>query len=220
MQTGGRTVTRFRLSAVALAGIISLSYAHDGKDHSADTGQAATAPPVTEAAKPKGPPDEATTREYFTDLPVQSQDGEWRRFYTDLLKDKTVVINFVYTNCLDACPLQTAKLVQVKDSIGDLFGDRVHFVSVSIDPTRDTPEALREFAKTQRAEHAGWTFITGEKKNIDHIVKKLGQYNDDVDMHSTALLLGNVRTRHWVKIRPDIPTAALVYQVQSFAEEG
>jgi len=181
---------------------------------------AATAPAQQTGNPARQPPDEATTRNYFTDLPVQSQDGEWRRFYTDLLKDKTVVINFVYTNCLDACPLQTAKLVQVKESIGDLFGDRVHFVSISIDPERDTPEALLEFAKQQRADHPGWTFVTGEKTNIDHIVKKLGQYSDDVDMHSTAILLGNVRTRHWVKIRPDIPTAALVYQVQSFAEEG
>jgi cytochrome oxidase Cu insertion factor (SCO1/SenC/PrrC family) len=207
------------LSALALAGVLTFGHAHDGKDHGAG-GQAAAANQVAQAAKPEGPPDETTTRNYFTDLPVQSQDGEWRRFYTDLLKDKTVVINFVYTNCPDACPLQTAKLVQVKESIGDLFGDRVHFVSISIDPERDTPEALKKFAEQQRADVPGWSFVTGEKKNIDHIVKKLGQYSDDVDMHSTALLLGNVRTRHWVKIRPDIPTAALVHQVQSFAEEG
>ncbi len=141
------------------------------------------------------------------------------RFYSDVLKDRVVMINFIYTNCADACPLTTYKLTQVKKALGERFGEDVFFVSISVDPERDTPKALRTFAATQKAEHPGWIFLTGRKSHIDTIVKKLGQYNAEAQMHSTLLLAGNVKTRHWAKVPPMATVEEMVLRVQTLVSE-
>ena len=71
------------------------------------------------AAKPADSAADAAARKYFTDLPVQTQTGETVRFYTDVLKDRVVLVNFVFSNCKDACPLLIHKMVQVKNALGD-----------------------------------------------------------------------------------------------------
>ncbi|MDH3279865.1 MAG: SCO family protein [Gammaproteobacteria bacterium] len=164
--------------------------------------------------------DEQKARDYFTDLPLITQDGEQVRFYTDVLKDRVVLINFVYTNCKDTCPLMTQMLLMVRDRLGELFDNPVHFVSISTDPERDTPQALTEFAKQQKADDPGWVFLTGEKNNIDFILKRLGQYTPQFEAHSTLMLAGNVRTRHWMKIPPMTPVPAIVVRLQTLASES
>ncbi len=157
-------------------------------------------------------------RAYFTDTELVTQDGKKVRFYSDVLEGHTVVINVIYTNCKDACPLITQKLIEVKGQIGDLFGNQVHFVSISSDPVRDTPAALKAFAKKQKADVPGWVFLTGDKKNIDFILKKLGQFSEHVEEHSTLLIAGNVPEKRWSKIRPDAPSPAIATRLQLLAK--
>src|SRR5688572_2096959 len=76
---------------------------------------------------------ESKAREYFTDTKLKTHADRTVRFYSDALKDKVVLINFVFTQCGDACPLITAKLVYVKKELGETFGRDVRFVSISID---------------------------------------------------------------------------------------
>ncbi len=163
---------------------------------------------------------EAATRKYFSDLPLVTQEGKHVRFYTDVLKDNVVLINFIYTNCRDACPLLTRKLTQVKAELGDVFGREIHFVSISVDPARDTPQALAKFARQQNAEHPGWVFLTGAKHNVETILKTLGQYSPEVNAHSTLLRAGNVKTHHWTKIRPMAPVPAIALKLKDLASEG
>ena len=59
---------------------------------------------------------------YFPNVPVQDQDGETWAFYDDLLDDRVVVINFVYTACSSLCPLTTARLARLADRLGDRLG--------------------------------------------------------------------------------------------------
>ncbi len=176
---------------------------------------------VTAPVKPKkkGRPDEQTTRNYFTDLPLLTQEGKHVRFYTDVLKDRVVLINFIYANCRDACPLITQKLAQVKGRLGDLFGTQVYFVSISSDPNRDTPQALAKFAKQQKVEHPGWLFLTGKPNNLKQIVGKLGQYSPDFQSHSTLMLAGNVKTAHWAKIPPNAPPALIAERLRLLVED-
>jgi len=141
-------------------------------------------------------------REYFTNLELVNQDGETVRFFDDVLKDKVVVINFIFTNCEGACPLMTHKLTLVRDSFEGKIGNPLQFVSLSIDPERDTPAAMKEFAKTHHADHDGWVFLTGKPENLEAITKRLGQFTDDVEAHSTMMLAGNVNEAHWIKIQP------------------
>lgn len=72
---------------------------------------------------------------YFPNVPLVTQDGKTVHFYSDLLKGKMVVINFIYTKCRDSCPMETAKLAQVQRMLGDRVGRDVFFYSVSIDPS-------------------------------------------------------------------------------------
>lgn len=162
---------------------------------------------------------EEKAREYFTNLEVIDQDGNRLRFYDDVLSGKVVVINFIFTNCQGACPLMTQNLKMVRDMLGVELGKDIHFVSISIDPVRDTPAAMKEFAEKQYADEDGWRFVTGDPDNLEYIVKKLGQYNDNVEAHSTLLIAANVRTAHWTKIAPNIPPNGVVDRLRGLIEE-
>ena len=95
--------------------------------------------PVERVATPWG-------AEYFPNVPLITHEGRTVRFFDDLIRDKVVVISFIYTHCPDACPLETAKLAEVASLLGERIGKDVFFYSISIDPKRDTPEVLREYS--------------------------------------------------------------------------
>lgn len=173
------------------------------------TGAWAGAPAVTALAQRAPADHDAQSRAYFTDLELLTQDGERVRFYSDVLRDQVVLINFIFTHCEGACPMLTHRLTQVRDLMGSEEAQRVRFVSISIDPERDTPEALKAFSQEQRADDENWWFLTGEPDHVHQVVKRLGQYSPDVEAHSTLLLAGNVRNRHWMKIPPNTPAPAI-----------
>ena len=175
------------------------------------------APPVT--ATGTDPAAEARARDYFTNLEVISQDGDRMRFYDDVLRGKVVVLNFIFTNCQGACPMMTRNLTLVRDMLGDAVGRDIHFVSISLDPVRDTPAAMKAFARTHDADHLGWLFLTGQPQNLEHIVSALGQYTDDLEAHSTLLLAANVRTAHWTKIPPTVPPNGVAERLRLLIEE-
>jgi len=141
-------------------------------------------------------------REYFTNLELVNQDGEKVRFFDDVLKDNVVVIDFIFTNCEGACPIMTQKLTVVRDQLIGRFGNPVKFVSLSIDPLRDTPAALKAFADKHGADNDGWIWLTGDPSHLQEIIRRLGQYTDDVESHSTMMLAGNVNEAHWMKVMP------------------
>ncbi len=149
-----------------------------------------------------------------------NQDGERVRFFTDVLQDHVVLINFIFTNCGNACPLLTRSLASAADLLGDDMGKTVRFVSISIDPARDDPAAMKAFAEKHGANRPGWLFLTGEQANIDRIVKKLGSYSPDVEAHSTAVLAGNVPEHHWTKIVPNLPPQAIAERMRELMGKG
>lgn len=174
---------------------------------------AIAASPPASAAVSDGDAD-AKAREWFTDTVLLTQDGAPVRFYTDVIRDKVVVVDFIFTRCAGACPILTAKMNAVRRELGDLFGSKVRFVSISIDPEFDTPEELVHFAKKHGAVHPEWLFLTGEKADVKGVVSRLGQWTEEVSAHSTIFIAGNARTRHWTKIRLDAPADAFALQVR------
>lgn len=187
---------------------------HAGHQHAAQPDQPAVAPLLPVPGKP-GPQDASS---YFTELELQTQDGRPVRFYSDVLQGRTVLINVIYASCKDACPLLTQQLNEVRAQLpAEMFGKQVFFVSVTSDPANDTPQALKEFAKKQSADVPGWTFLTGRKDRVDHILKKLGQYSETVEGHSTLFIAGNVPAKRWSKIRPDAPAAAIAERLVALA---
>lgn len=175
------------------------------------------------AARPASATDAAAAeekaRKYFTDLEVIDQNGKRLRFYSDVLRNRVVLINFIFTNCPDACPMATHKLIQVRKQMAEAVRDDVWFVSISIDPERDTPEAMKTFAKKHGVDESRWIFLTGEKENLDTIIKKLGQYTPDIESHSTLMLAGNTITRHWTRVMPMVPPEGIAQQMRSLVEE-
>jgi protein SCO1 len=139
---------------------------------------------------------------YFPNVTLVTQDGKAVRFYDDLVRGKMVVINFIYTKCGDTCPLETAKLAQVQRLLGDRVGKDVFFYSISIDPDRDTPQELKAYADKFHVK-PGWLFLTGDKKDVELIRKKLGQAarpgENPLSGHSTTLTLGNEATGQWMQ---------------------
>ena len=136
---------------------------------------------------------------YFPNVELTDQYGHKLRFYDDLLKGKIVAIEQFYTHCIDICPLETARLAQVQKMLGSRVGKDIFFYSISIDPKRDTPEVMKEYAEKYHA-GPGWLFLTGKKEDIDLIHKKLGFQDPqpgDRDGHSPHLLLGNEATGQW-----------------------
>lgn len=138
---------------------------------------------------------------YFPNLELTTQEGKKVHFYDDLIKGKIVAIELFYTHCEYMCPLETARLAQVQRILGDRVGKEIFFYSLSIDPKRDTPEAMKAYAEKYHA-GPGWTFLTGKKDDIDFLSKKLGLYSDpsiNADGHTAFLLIGNEPAGQWMR---------------------
>jgi protein SCO1/2 len=139
---------------------------------------------------------------YFPNVVLTDQNGKKVKFYDDLLKGKMVVINFIYTFCPDSCPLETAKLAQVQKLLGDRVGKDIFFYSISIDPKRDTPQELKDYAAKFHVK-PGWAFLTGDIKDVNLIRSKLGQtvrpFENQLTGHSTSLTIGNEKTGQWMQ---------------------
>ena len=143
---------------------------------------------------------------YFPNVPLIAHDGRRVRFFDDLIKDKVVLLNFIYTTCPDACPMETARLLEVQRILGDRVGKDVFFYSITIDPDHDTQPVLAEFAENWGIPE-GWKFLTGSKEDITLIRQKLGVPIQDVQSqdfkdHDLSLVMGNQGTGRWMKRSP------------------
>lgn len=131
------------------------------------------------------------------DLRVQDQDGNQLYFHRDLVKGKTVAINFIFTTCTAICPVLTATFRRVQQDAVDRNLD-VQLISVSVDPTTDTPARLHDFAAKFKA-GPGWTFVTGETSEIDSLLKALGVAVANKNDHTPMILIGNDKANYWTR---------------------
>lgn len=142
------------------------------------------------------------------------------RFFTDLLQDRVVLITGFYVNCETVSPRENTLLSQLQGALGDRFGREVFFVSVTVDPKRDTPEAVAEYAKVWKP-RPGWTFVTGKPENVDWVNYKLGQYLEDPEAHRGMYLLGNLRNGYWTKLPPEAQGNVILQRIeQVLFEDG
>lgn len=136
--------------------------------------------------------------DYMPNVPVVTSEGKTLNFYDDLIKGKIVVVSFVYTSCRDMCPLITARLALLQERLGDRVGRDIHFISISIDPERDTVDRLKDFADAFQI-GPGWTFVTGTPDNINLIRYKLGERSRALSEHRNDVMLGNDATGQWAR---------------------
>lgn len=180
------------------------------------TTTASTATPLSAGqVKATKTPAEAAAA-YFPNTVLLTQDNKPVRFFDDLLRGKTVMINFMFTTCTGACPVMTANLVKVQEYLGDRVGKDINMISISVDPTVDTPGALKKYATNFKA-RAGWYFLTGSKADVDLVLRKVGGFVENKNEHLNLLIVGNVETGEWLKVFAMAKPAEIVDSVLKVA---
>ena len=148
--------------------------------------------PASQADKP------ARSKMVIPDVAVLDQHGNKLNFYTDLIKDKTVAINFIFTNCTTICPPLAATFARLQKELGERIGKDVHLISISVDPVTDTPERLKAWGAKFKA-GPGWTFVTGEKHEMDKLLTALGAAVSKREDHTPAMIIGNDSKGVWTR---------------------
>ena len=166
----------------------------------------------------KTPDASSPAQKYFTDVELINQDGKKVRFYSDVLKGKTVIVNAFFTSCTSVCPPMNRNMEKIQEAFGDRVGRDVYLVSLTVNPETDTPARMKEYAKKFHA-GAGWIFLTGKKENLDWALYKLGQYVESKDDHQTVLIIGNEPTGLWKKAFGMANVAELVQVVESVVND-
>ncbi|MBL8757914.1 MAG: SCO family protein [Phycisphaerae bacterium] len=125
-------------------------------------------------ARPTNPlaPDVTVSGLKLPGFTLTDQDG--RPFTRDRLSGQVTIVDFMFTNCPFICPLLSARMVQAGEQ---LAGTPVRFLSVSVDPTHDTPARLREYGERYRANFSRWTFATGDAATVKRIVSDSLKFN-------------------------------------------
>ena len=129
------------------------------------------------------------------DVEVRDQDGRTLNFYTDLVKGKTVAINFIFTTCTTICGPLGATFARVQK---ELANRDVHLISVSVDPVTDTPERLKAWKQKFKA-GPGWTLVTGDKQKIDELRRALAAATSRPEDHSPMIIIGNDALGQWTR---------------------
>lgn len=105
---------------------------------------------------------------------LTTQDGQ--RLSLTELRGKVVAVTFIYASCTDTCPLLTAKMAGLQAALGADFGPKVFFLSITVDPERDTPAVLQRYAQAHGVNFAGWAFLTGTPAQIRQVARQYGIY--------------------------------------------
>jgi protein SCO1/2 len=154
---------------------------------------------------------------------LTNQDG--KRLALKELHSKVLAVTFIYASCADTCPLLTAKMADIQNRLGSDFGPKVFFVSITVDPVHDTPEALKRYADAHRANTAGWAFLTGTPAEIRDVAKRYGIYykktsRGDVDHTFLTSLVdqnGTLRVQYMgVRFNPE----EMLRDLQSLVKEA
>ena len=122
--------------------------------------------------------------------PLLDQTGKRVRLADDVIADRIAIVNFIYTTCTTVCPVTSATFQQLQGKLGTALGKEVVLVSISVDPLRDTPERMHEYAARYQA-RAGWTWLTGAKPDVDAVLRGFGAYTPNYEDHPAMVLVGD-----------------------------
>ena len=146
-------------------------------------------------------PCEQMRQKHFPNVGLVTHEGKEVRFYDHVLRDRKVVINFMYTVCSNICTPVTQNILEAQRLLGNLAKE-IDFYSISLTPLQDDPAALRAYMKMNNIDK-GWTFLTGKPQNIEQIRLGLGfsqrspEADADISNHSGMLRIGNERLVSW-----------------------
>lgn len=147
---------------------------------------------------------------------LRDQTGTSVQFPGEVLGDRLVVMDFIFTSCTTICPVLSAKLAKVQERLGARAGPEVVLVSVSLDPLRDTPARLAEFGARFKAGPA-WRWLTGAPEDVTKVLKGLGVWTPRFADHGPVVLVGDPGTGRWHRFNGFPDVERLVSAVDSLA---
>ena len=139
----------------------------------------------------------------FPNVPLITHTGEKVRLYDDLIRGKIILLNFMLVECTEGiCPTATANLRKAQDLLGERMGRDIFFYSVTLQPKKDTPGILKEYAENFDIK-PGWTFLTGTPADIDRLRRAQGMVDwdpirdKDINNHTAMGRYGDDRLDRW-----------------------
>ena len=183
----GRWLGEVALLAGLALGPAGASWSHEGHMHHGGPA------PADLAGAPQAKPVK------LSDTALVDQNGRAVHLLSDVLRDKVVVVDFIYTNCTDVCPMVSHTFSQLQDALGGMLDSQVRLVSLTVDPARDTPAVLKAYS-AQHGARAGWSWLTGTAANVTEALKGFGVYNPNFESHSGVVLIGDPRSGTWTRV--------------------
>jgi protein SCO1/2 len=146
---------------------------------------------------------ETVRQRSFPNFTLVSSAGRQLKFYDDLLKDKIVVVNFMYAQCQGICSSILANLAKVRKILDQEVKKEIFIYSMTVQPEVDTPAKLNEYAEMHRVRDPRWLFLTGQPDEVDTLRHLLGfadpnpEIDKDKTRHSGMIRYGNEPLSIW-----------------------
>ena len=159
--------------------------------------------------------------EHYTNATLRTHDGREVKFYDEVIKDRLVVVNFIYTQCEGVCPMTTANLVQVQRRLGARVGRDVFMYSITLKPWQDDAAALAEYAQAHHC-GPGWTFLTGDEYDLTTIRFRLFRWDHpaldfNLEQHTGMVRVINDPIDRW-SMCPTLATPKQIVDAIEWAE--
>jgi len=138
----------------------------------------------------------------FPNVVLTTHEGKKVKFYDDLVKNKIVIFNFMYAKCEGVCPGITLNMARVQKLLGPRVGRDIFMYSITLKAEVDTPKIMADYARMHHA-GPGWTFLTGDPKDIELLRQKQGFTNPDPELdkdksqHIGMIRFGNEPMQWW-----------------------
>ena len=149
------------------------------------------------------------------DIEVVNQYGQHVRFNSQVVEGRIAIVTGFFTNCSSMCPFTQEKLAQVAKLLGPRLGKDVVIVSVSVDAENDTPARMKEWGEKFHI-GPGWTLLSGNRAEVDTLLKSLGLFVELRQRHQSALMIGSAATG-WVRISSWTPSEKLARLAESLS---
>ena len=140
---------------------------------------------------------------FLPNVSLVTQNGEKVNFYDDLVHDKIVMLNFFLVECTDGlCPTAIANMRKVQDLLGERMGRDIFFLSITLQPKKDTPAIMKEYADNFDVK-PGWSFLTGKPADVENLRRALGyvdfdpERDKDLNNHVGMARYGNDKLNRW-----------------------
>lgn len=153
------------------------------------------------------------------DTVVSDHEGRKVRFYSDLIKDKVVVLSFFYTSCIYTCTTQGKVFSELQSLLGERLGKSVFLISVTTDPVKDTPAQLKAWAARYNV-RPGWVLVTGEEAEMNKLLVPFTGSTAGGGMHLPSTFIGNDRRGLWTSAAGVFAPKDLLRAVNYVAPDG